>query len=74
MSGAIAQMAASHASNAYQVPGGGAAFTQPAAESSESVPLPIGGRRRRHTKKAARRHRKKTAKKTAGRRHRKSRK
>jgi hypothetical protein len=74
MSGAIAQMAASHASNVYEVPGGGDAFTQPARESSESVPLPIGGRRRRHTKKAGRRHHKKTAKKTAGRRHRKSRK
>lgn len=71
MSGAIAQMAASHASNIYEVPGGGDAFTQPARESSESIPLPIGGRRRRHTKKAGRRHRKKTAK---GRRHKKSRK
>ena len=71
MSGAIAQMAASHASNVYQLPGGGTAFTQPAAESSDSVPAPVGGRRRRHTKKAGRRHHKKTAK---GRRHRKSRK
>ncbi len=59
MSGAIAQMAASHASNAYEVPGGGAAFTQS-----------VGGRSRRHTKKAGRRHHKKTA----GRRYRKSRK
>ena len=67
MSGAIAQMAASHASNSYQVPGG----AQAAPESSESVPAPLGGRRRRHTKKAGRRHHKKTLK---GRRHRKSRK
>ena len=67
MSGAIAQMAASHASNAYEIPGGGDAFTQPARES---VPLPVGGRRRRHTRKAGRRHNKKTAR----RHHRKSRK
>lgn len=72
MSGAIAQMAANNPSEAYQVPGG-PALLQPAGESSDSVPLPLeGGRRRRslhrrggQTKSAGRRHHKKTA----GRRH-----
>ena len=58
-------MAANNPSQEYQVPGG-PALLQPAGESSESVPLPLeGGRRRRHRKTAGRRHHKKTA----GRRH-----
>jgi hypothetical protein len=65
MSGAIAQMAASHPSQEYQVPGG-PALLQPAGDSTDSVPLPLeGGRRRRGRKTAGRRHHKKTA----GRRH-----
>lgn len=76
MSGAIAQMAASHPSQEYQVPGG-PALLQPAGESSDSVPLPLeGGRRRRghksrrggQTKVAGRRRRGHTKKHT--RRHR----
>ncbi len=74
MSGAIAQMAASHPSQEYQVPGG-PALLQPAGDSTDSVPLPLeGGRRRRghksrqHKKSAGRRHHKKTKKHT--RRHR----
>lgn len=55
MSGAIAQMAAAHPSNEYEVPGDGPALLQPAGSSTESVPLPVGGRRRhrktRHTKR-----------------------
>lgn len=74
MSGTIAQMAASHPSNVYELPGGAVSLIQPARESSDSVPLPLGGRRRKHTKKTGRRHHKKTAKKTAGRRHHKYRK
>jgi hypothetical protein len=74
MSGTIVQMAASHPSQLYQIPGGSGTAYEAASENAESVPAPVGGRRRRHTKKASRRHHKKTAKKTAGRRHRKSRK
>lgn len=51
MSGVFAQMAAAHPSNAYQVPGG-VELTQPASGSTESVPLPTGGRRhRRHSRR-----------------------
>lgn len=59
MSGAITQMAANNPSQEYQVPGG-PALLQPAGESSDSIPLPLeGGRRRRGHKKS--RHHKKTA-------------
>lgn len=55
MSGAIAQMAAAHPSNEYQIPGG-VELTQPAGGSTESVPLPTGGRRhRRRTHRTKRR-------------------
>jgi hypothetical protein len=71
MSGTLAQMAASHPSQIYQVPGGSGSAYEPASENAKSTPLPLaGGRRRRHTKKGGRRHPKKTAK----RHHRKSRK
>jgi hypothetical protein len=67
MSGAIAQMAANNPSQEYQVPGG-PALLQPAGESSDSVPLPLdGGRRRRG-------HKSRHHKKTAGRRHHKTKK
>lgn len=52
-------MAASHPSNVYQVPGG-VELTQPAGGSTESVPLPVGGRRRhrrRTHKRATKKHR-----------------
>jgi hypothetical protein len=58
MSGAIAQMAANNPSQEYQV-SGGPALLQPAGESSDSVPLPLEGGRRRRGHKS--RHHKKTA-------------
>ena len=60
-------MAANNPSQEYQVPGG-PALLQPAGESSDSVPLPLdGGRRRRG-------HKSRHHKKTAGRRHHKTKK
>lgn len=58
MSGAIVQMAASHASNEYQVPGG-IELTQPAGGNTASVPLPLvqGGRRKTSKKARRTRHR-----------------
>jgi hypothetical protein len=69
MSGSIVQMAASHPSQLYQIPGGSGSAYEAASENPESVPAPVGGRRRRHTKKAGRRHHKKSVKKTARRHH-----
>ncbi len=47
MSGVNVQMAASHPTNTYEVAGG----VVQTSGSTESIPLPLGGRRKRRTQK-----------------------
>ena len=58
MSGVNVQMAASHPTNTYEVAGG----VVQTSGSTESIPLPLGGRRKRRTRQKKRVHKIKTRK------------